>query len=540
MMDVRVKYTTRVSGANILAGDYTAARGNALADAVAQAVLVSGAGVDITKYPVEAIAKTQTDPTTGQTEIVGPDGYPVFEATSQYQSLASTPGLIAFWDFSEPRAPFVSKAGRGRLALVQGAGSKVTKGTGGPLANSLVFNGTSDYLRIAPEDVGVLNIGKRGGNEVTVIAWTKRNSGTFFVAGLWQEDKADPRRQYGLFESLPMYGGAHKSCMHVSKTGGSSPGLPYSRDYSANGYTDAGRLGGWIAGTYDGEVARSYIEGRFEPYENYTEPAAPNGQGLTYDKNPYAFPLGLNSVDCEFTVGAVKLTHGYSNFANGEIACLAVFDKALSQEEIAEFQNKVQSAGKGFVNTLYQWSQVASGVAALGCSAYRGATAINESSSSSGVFIRTNTGDPQQGFVYRGITSAAGIALFTCENVTPNVDTDNLRTFSLEIANGSTADQIRLAIKVGNNWYATNATYVSTANSSSGGDWSQSNIISLSFARTAALWRDVTLVPGSSLELGGAARSQPLPEGVITGWGVFSPAVPAANLRFRNQEFVTY
>lgn len=74
MMDVRVKYTTRVSGANILAGDYTAARGNALADAVAQAVLASGAGVDITKYPVETIAKTQTDPTTGQTVIVGPDG----------------------------------------------------------------------------------------------------------------------------------------------------------------------------------------------------------------------------------------------------------------------------------------------------------------------------------------------------------------------------------------------------------------------------------------------------------------------------------
>ena len=493
------------------------------------------------KWP-ERPVQGETDPTTGQTLIVGPDGYPVFEATSQYQSLTSTPGLIAFWDFSEPRAPFVSKAGRGRLALVQGAGSKVTKGTGGPLANSLVFNGTSDYLRIAPEDVGVLNIGKRGGNEVTVIAWTKRvdPSSPFFVAGLWREDNGDPRRQYGLFESLPVYGGSNKVCFHVSKTGGPSPGIPYSRDYSSNGYTDTSRFGGWIGGTYDGAFAKSYIEGRFEPYLKYTEPGAPHGQGLTYDKNPYAFPLGLNSADCEFTVGAVKLTAGYSNFAKGEIACLAVFDKALTQEEIAEFQNKIQATGKGYLNTLFQWNQILTGVDAVGCSAYRGATAINDSANNTGVFIRTATGKPLQGFIYRGSSSAAGIALFTCENVTPNIDTDNLRTFNLEIANGSTADQIRLAIKIGNNWYATDATYVSTANTDSGVDWSQSNIISLNFARTAELWRDITLVPGSSLVLGGAARTQPLPEGEITGWGVFSPSTPAGNVRFRNQEFITY
>ncbi|MFL9610188.1 hypothetical protein ACKF11_08905 [Methylobacillus sp. Pita2] len=77
MMDIRVKYTTRVAGQDILAGDYTAARGNALAADITQAVLASGAGVDITAYPVESIAKTFTDPTTGQTVLVGPDGYPL-------------------------------------------------------------------------------------------------------------------------------------------------------------------------------------------------------------------------------------------------------------------------------------------------------------------------------------------------------------------------------------------------------------------------------------------------------------------------------
>ncbi|WP_139344426.1 hypothetical protein [Rathayibacter sp. VKM Ac-2630] len=41
------------------------------------------------------------------------------------------------------------------------------------------------------------------GDEVSVFALVRRRSeGTGFIAGMWQEDDGDPRRQYGLFIDL--------------------------------------------------------------------------------------------------------------------------------------------------------------------------------------------------------------------------------------------------------------------------------------------------------------------------------------------------
>ena len=451
-------------------------------------------------------------------------------------------GAVAFWDFSEPRAPFLSRVGSGGpLALRQAPGSRALKTSNGPIGNAVSFNGTTDYLYIPAEEIGALNIGATG-SQVCVMAFVKRadSAATGCVAGIWREDNNNPGRQYALFVDLPVYGGDNKVCFHVSKTGGASQNIPYSRDYSVNGSAEPNRDWVFVGGSYDGREARSYIEGRFEPYLNYTEPGAPNGEGLTYDKNPYSFTLGLNSDPVEFTVGACKLTSGYSNFFYGELAALLILNRVPALAEQFEIQNIIQGQSVGFKNRLFQWNGTVTGVSALyGCSAYRGATAADESSSGTGVFLRTQTGSPAQGFVYRASTSAAGVALFACESVPDGLTTQNLLTAAIELSNANTADTVRFCIKIGNAWYATESTYSVAAASPSGGDWSLAEVKTITFAKTAALWRDLTLVSGSTLSLAGSARSSDLPDGEVTGWGVYSPAVPTGNIRFRNAEFVT-
>lgn len=487
----------------------------------------------VTYTPYKAPQEVAYNPATGSMES---GGSPVSGAgIGQYPVLNTIPGLVAFWDFSEVRAPYVSKAGTGGpLPLRNGPGSRVAKGTAGPLGQSVVFNGTSDYLYIPAEEVGQLNIGANGGNAVTVLAWWKRTDSTSvdFIAGCW--DEAGLSRQYGLFVDLATYGGVNKVCMHVSRNGGPTPGYPYSRDYSNSNSTDPSRQGEWIAGSYDGAAARSYIEGLFEPYPSYTD-----GLGNTYAKNPYVFPDGLNTNPCSFHVGANQADPAW-NYAKGELACLAVFNRALTQSEIAAFQAGLNPAAQGFKHTMFSWDQTVSGVNFIyGCGAYRGATAIDESATNTGVFLRTSTGSPLQHFIYRGATSPAGIALFTVTNLAPDLTTDNLKTITWQMANANTGDAVRFAIKIGSAWYATEATFAVTAASASGADWSLAETKSITFTKAAASWRDVTLTPGSTLTLAGAARGSDLPSGAITGIGIYSPGVPTGNVRFRNFEIIT-
>ena len=249
-------------------------------------------------------------------------------------------GCVALWDFDEDDGDnFISKVGHPH-ELRNGVGSTVTVDTAdGPVSGrSAVFNGSTDYLRLEAGKIGSLCVSAFG-NNVTVIAIAKKTAldTIGFIAGVWQEDNNNPRRQYGLFLNLPAYGGANKVCGHVSKNGGASPNLPFSRDYSVNREQFLAGSWGCFAMSYDGAHARSYLYSRFESVPTYTEPEPPNGEGLTYAKNPYAFPLGLNNTNVgNFTAGATKLTSGYSNYFAGKIAAIAVFKRALSQAEITQ------------------------------------------------------------------------------------------------------------------------------------------------------------------------------------------------------------
>ncbi|WP_225726516.1 MULTISPECIES: LamG domain-containing protein [unclassified Nocardia] len=195
-------------------------------------------------------------------------------------------------------------------------------------------------MGIDADRVGALNVGA-GGDSVSVFAWIRRapSPECHFVAGIWVEDDHAPKRQYGLFVDLPLYGGADRVCGHVSRTGGRSPGLPFSRDYSASDRVVPFQQWQFIGFTYDGDAITSYLDGIADSYRGFTEPAPPDGLGLTYAKNPYRIPdgqgsAGMNDAPAEFTVGAVRLTRGPGNHFAGEIGGIAVFDAALTGEQV--------------------------------------------------------------------------------------------------------------------------------------------------------------------------------------------------------------
>lgn len=236
---------------------------------------------------------------------------------------------VAEWNFAND--PFRSLDGRWRLHDMPGSHVRHFPGVG------IAFDGSRDGLVIDSAHVGDLHVAARG-DRVTVVARVRRHAwGTGFVAGMWQEDDLDPRRQYGLFVGLPTYGGAEQVVGHVSHDGRPSPRLRYSRDYSATARMQA--PGAWrvIGFTYDGAEIRSYLDGVSDERARFTERHGPLGEGLSYAKNPYRYPHGLNRrVVSDFTIGAVRLTAGPGNHFAGEIQRLAVWDTALTASEMFE------------------------------------------------------------------------------------------------------------------------------------------------------------------------------------------------------------
>ncbi len=251
--------------------------------------------------------------------------------------IRSVDGLVAVWDFKE-------KSGRSRKAHgarkfpLKEANGKVERINDGPLSGySALFSGQA-YLSIENARTKELNIyGSAQG--VTIVAWVKWSGGTGFVGGMWNEYAEGGKRQYGLFVSLPYYNGADQVCGHVSLTGKPTPPFPYSIDYSAS--KQKVKMNEWqcIAFTYDGTLIKSYLNGSFEAREpeliDHTKGFEGYKDGIIQSKNPYHYPEGMGNNGSDFTVGAVLLKSGMGNFFKGQIGGLAVFNRALSDQEVA-------------------------------------------------------------------------------------------------------------------------------------------------------------------------------------------------------------
>ena len=254
-----------------------------------------------------------------------------------YSAFKHIDGLVAFWDFSEESGMPKCSKGAGCYELTE-YGNPILVVEEGPWSGRSIQLDGSSYLSLPYDKTGALDLKD---NQVTVLAWIKKESKqTGFVGGMWNEYQEGGKRQYGLFVSLPHYNGADQVCGHISKTGKPTPPFPFSIDYSASRQTVP--LGQWCcaAFTYDGKYIRSYLDGVFEPREpeliSHTKGFPGYPEGLVQSKNPYYYPDGMGSNGSDFTVGAVLVKSGMGNFFVGKIGGLAVFNRALSPEEIAK------------------------------------------------------------------------------------------------------------------------------------------------------------------------------------------------------------
>ena len=256
------------------------------------------------------------------------------------QRIISTKGLVALWDFKEKEGQIRETVGTDKYPLKEMDGN-LPRINEGPLSGFSSQFGNNAYLCLPNEQSGKLNIfGKDQG--VTIVAWVKwSGEKTGFIGGMWNEYMDGGKRQYGLFVSLPYYNGKNQVCGHISLNGKPTPPFPFSIDYSAS--KQEVPAGKWVsvAFTYDGKYIRSFLNSKFEAREpeliDHTKGFDGYPDGLFQSKNPYLFPDGLGNNGSDFTVGAVLLKTGMGNFFKGQIGGLAVFDRALTEDELSGF-----------------------------------------------------------------------------------------------------------------------------------------------------------------------------------------------------------
>jgi hypothetical protein len=250
--------------------------------------------------------------------------------------IKQTDGLVALWDFKEKEDRDRKAIGIGKFPLKEQNGT-LPRINEGPLSGYSARFGNKAFLSLENSKTGELNIfGEKQG--VTVIAWVKWEGNTGFVGGMWNEYQDGGKRQYGLFVSLPHYNGRDQVCGHISKTGKPTPPFPYSIDYSASAQVVSKNDWQCVAFTYDGKYIKSFLNGEFQSREpeliDHTKGFDGYPDGLIQSKNPYYFPDGMGNNGSDFTVGAVLLKSGMGNYFTGLIGGLAVFNRALYDDEI--------------------------------------------------------------------------------------------------------------------------------------------------------------------------------------------------------------
>jgi hypothetical protein len=238
------------------------------------------------------------------------------------KSVLSTPNLISFWDFQEEAGK--EREAKGpypyRLSEMNGPISRVDEGVFGQHAMLLDFG---QWLRISRSDCPALNL--HGPNaQVTVAAWIKWDQTDFIrceaIAGMWDETRL--KRQYCLFINLRIWDSAEQVCGHVSSVGGPTEGYMYCMDAAIGQTRIIPNVWQFVAFTYDGAHAKAYLNGRLDVRDTF---------------NPYHYEGGLfdGGLDgADFTVGAVDRSGEPGNFFTGVLGGLAVYNRALSDEEL--------------------------------------------------------------------------------------------------------------------------------------------------------------------------------------------------------------
>ncbi|WP_338876428.1 SMP-30/gluconolactonase/LRE family protein [Spirosoma sp. SC4-14] len=257
----------------------------------------------------------------------------VTNALAPPTDLLSVPNLLCLWDFSSkhPLREHPLRA-KGKYAY------QLREPTGPiPIVKEGILSGYSlaikehAYLSIPRSECPGLNI--RGKNaQVSVLAWVKRqpksrgNAECEAIAGMWNE--TNRKRQYCLFLNIRLNQSGEQVCGHISGVGGPTPGEKWCVDVSIGKTPVLFDEWTFVAMTYDGNQIKSYRNGEYDEREN---------------QNPYPYTEGIfdgGEEGADFTVGAVHRLGAIGNDFVGQLGGLAVFDRALSADEIRQIHRR--------------------------------------------------------------------------------------------------------------------------------------------------------------------------------------------------------
>jgi len=239
------------------------------------------------------------------------------------------PNLLCFWDFQE--APGAARVAKGAhsytLTEMKGAVERSDGGIFGPYAVRLK---KGQWFSIPRKECPAFDIHGKDAR-VSVVAWIKRSDTSAWqsIGGVWDESRA--KRQYFLFlnatsvtdvrtlKRTPVKDRMHG---HVSSVGGATPGEKYCVTYSTG--ATAIPLNEWqcVAMSYDGQSSRVYVNGKLDALEH---------------SNPFPYADGLYDAGpdgADFTLGSNSVGGKPSNFFDGWIGGFAIYNRALSDEEM--------------------------------------------------------------------------------------------------------------------------------------------------------------------------------------------------------------
>lgn len=238
--------------------------------------------------------------------------------------------LVAFWDFQEEAGQPRVARGPVPYALKEMKGPITRSGETGVFGPYCARIKPGQWFMIERPQVGALDIHGEDA-QVTVVAWVRRVEKSFWqaIAGVWDETRG--KRQYCLFLNAPQgtrademkrYPLQSRIHGHVSGVGGPTPGQKFCITYSSSATEIPLKEWHCLAMTYDGRESRVYLDGKLDSLEHY---------------NPFPYPASLfdgGSEGSPFTVGAVHRGGTWGNFFGGQIGGLAVYSRALTEEQM--------------------------------------------------------------------------------------------------------------------------------------------------------------------------------------------------------------
>jgi hypothetical protein len=425
----------------------------------------------------------------------------------------------------------------------------------GPFGPSLVLDGKTVFVKDG--DIGGLDVTRNGGNQVTVVNWVNDTAGTHdemgagisFRAGSHCEGGPEAARQYGSYFDAIRYISSHGHYTpHIGAQDGPSPGFAYNHDYAASAreyFTGVGQ-GQWHmeAFTYDGEKIIAYVDGLADEWKAVAEPPPPEPGFIehpTVDRNPYFAGKLINrsSTMKRFSIGAAVLGEPPSfngwNFTTGKLGGVAVFNRALTAEEIMAIRLGTLRAEEPI--TMYSFEVSAPGPHALneiGWTALSGPDNVNVSTDRVGDEYRVSRpGGATKAFL-RKASTRLGAAWVPVTGLS-GLQVKRVR-FKLLSALPSSAPQ-RILIRTGDTWWASDTAYATVRAHADQANWVRAETMTHAMSWDPGVWRSVTVDSGI-LSLAPNASGGPIPTNSLNAIGFLSEGGDGSVVRITDLELL--